>query len=328
MAKKKSSEIHSSIKLRLGYEADEADKDVLNDWKKRKKRVCKPCWELKYCPYGPLVEQSPLLPVVREESQRHIDYLKEVLRSDTMGEVRALDNKMRSIYQEYLNDEYLLLMQAIYEVEAEIKFEELNNSNDTFEEKLRKFYGGELPPIHIYRVPYEIISGKKIEESDFSPEIWQRVTAAREKLRNAYTEALRTNKIDTRKPLDAFRRTCFERDVNNFVAEDHPESIPNEFLETSCNVFGHVCLVYFAAEELTETSELRRIGRYKIPFHVQMRIVRRDNYTCQNCGEHLKDNEVEFDHIIPISKGGSSEEHNLRLTCYDCNRDKSDKYQP
>lgn len=30
------------------------------DWDKRIKRVCKPCWELKYCPYGPLVEQFPL----------------------------------------------------------------------------------------------------------------------------------------------------------------------------------------------------------------------------------------------------------------------------
>lgn len=31
--------------------------------------VCKPCWELKYCPYGPLVEQFPLLleEVDREE---------------------------------------------------------------------------------------------------------------------------------------------------------------------------------------------------------------------------------------------------------------------
>jgi 5-methylcytosine-specific restriction endonuclease McrA len=38
----------------------------------------------------------------------------------------------------------------------------------------------------------------------------------------------------------------------------------------------------------------------------------------------LKDNEVEFDHIIPIAKGGSSEEHNIRLTCDDCNADKSD----
>lgn len=30
------------------------------DWKKRVKAVCKPCWELKYCPYGPLVEEFPL----------------------------------------------------------------------------------------------------------------------------------------------------------------------------------------------------------------------------------------------------------------------------
>jgi 5-methylcytosine-specific restriction endonuclease McrA len=55
-----------------------------------------------------------------------------------------------------------------------------------------------------------------------------------------------------------------------------------------------------------------------------MRVVRRDNYTCQNCGKHLLDTEVEFDHVIPVSKGGSSEEHNIRLTCFDCNRSKSD----
>jgi 5-methylcytosine-specific restriction endonuclease McrA len=59
-----------------------------------------------------------------------------------------------------------------------------------------------------------------------------------------------------------------------------------------------------------------------------MRVVRRDNHTCQHCGKQLKDDEVEFDHIIPIVKGGSSEEHNIRLTCFDCNRDKSDDYIP
>ncbi len=26
------------------------------DAKRRVKSVCKPCWEIKYCPYGPLVE--------------------------------------------------------------------------------------------------------------------------------------------------------------------------------------------------------------------------------------------------------------------------------
>ena len=91
-----------------------------------------------------------------------------------------------------------------------------------------------------------------------------------------------------------------------------------------CTVFGHVCPVVLAAERFTETTEERRTGRY-IPFRTKMRVVRRDNYTCQHCGEHLKDNEVEFDHVIPFAKGGSSDEHNIRLTCHDCNSDKSDK---
>jgi hypothetical protein len=30
------------------------------NWDARVKAVCKPCWELKYCPYGPLVEDFPL----------------------------------------------------------------------------------------------------------------------------------------------------------------------------------------------------------------------------------------------------------------------------
>src|ERR1051325_8469398 len=29
---------------------------------KLKSHICKPCWELKYCPYGPFAEFSPLSP--------------------------------------------------------------------------------------------------------------------------------------------------------------------------------------------------------------------------------------------------------------------------
>ena len=48
--------IHRSIKERLGYAADEPDAEVLRDWRARLRRVCKPCWELRNCPFGPLVE--------------------------------------------------------------------------------------------------------------------------------------------------------------------------------------------------------------------------------------------------------------------------------
>jgi len=38
---------------------------------------------------------------------------------------------------------------------------------------------------------------------------------------------------------------------------------------------------------------------------------------------HLHGDGLEFAQLIPVAKGGSCEEHNLRLTCLDCNRKKS-----
>jgi len=35
-------------------------RQLKKEWERRTKHICKPCWELKYCPYGPLVEQFPL----------------------------------------------------------------------------------------------------------------------------------------------------------------------------------------------------------------------------------------------------------------------------
>ncbi len=61
------------------------------------------------------------------------------------------------------------------------------------------------------------------------------------------------------------------------------------------------------------------------PIHIRMRVARRDNYTCQVCWKHLNDDDVEFDHSIPVARSGSSDEHNVRLTCFACNRKKSSR---
>jgi transcription initiation factor IIE alpha subunit len=36
--------------------------------------ICKPCWEIKYCPYGQLVEQFPLPPPTREEAIKRNEF--------------------------------------------------------------------------------------------------------------------------------------------------------------------------------------------------------------------------------------------------------------
>lgn len=54
----------------------------------------------------------------------------------------------------------------------------------------------------------------------------------------------------------------------------------------------------------------------------------RDDFTCCNCGNstHKEPNLLlEIDHIIPVSKGGRTEESNLQTLCWKCNRTKSNK---
>ena len=54
----------------------------------------------------------------------------------------------------------------------------------------------------------------------------------------------------------------------------------------------------------------------------------RDNFTCCNCGNSIQYEPnllLEIDHIIPVSKGGTTTEENLQTLCWKCNRAKSNK---
>ena len=57
--------------------------------------------------------------------------------------------------------------------------------------------------------------------------------------------------------------------------------------------------------------------------YLRSQIFIRDNFTCQYCG--ARNTRLECDHIIPVSRGGSSEESNLTTACFECNRSKRDK---
>lgn len=62
--------------------------------------------------------------------------------------------------------------------------------------------------------------------------------------------------------------------------------------------------------------------REPVPQKVQDRVWNRDEGKCVKCGSSEK---LEFDHIIPFSKGGSNTYRNLQLLCEKCNREKSNK---
>lgn len=326
-ARRRGPSIHPSIKERLGYDPAASDDDVYEDWKERTSRVCKPCWELKYCPYGPLVEQLPLLPPLLSAMEDQQRYFKRCLDSDTVGDIETLSDERRELYEEWLEDENILRHQSFNKIHNQRRFE-LLEALETEEERQAGWIGGELPPPHLYRVRYDLGINEELEEADFPQEIWKEILRGAEIQRGRLKEALETGIDDNRRSMEPVRRAWFQKQVAEFSPDDYPESIPATFKDGTCSVFGHICPVFFAAEAITETQQERRIGRHRLSFATMMRIVRRDDYRCQHCQKHLEDNEVEFDHIIPVAKGGSSEEHNIRLTCFDCNRDKSDSYTP
>lgn len=204
--------MHPTVKELLGYKARTPDAQILADWRRRIRLLCKPCWELKYCPYGPLVEDFPLPPPTRGDAEAHNKYLRSCLESGRLGDGSKLGRK---------------------------------------------------------------------------------------------------------------RRKFFEGEVRSFNRRDYPEALPNVLREASCRVFGHLCPVFFVAEPLTETKDRRSHSR-SIPRDVMLKVVRRDGQICQKCYEPVRDDQVEFDHIIPFGKGGSSTPENLRLLHRDCNREKSD----
>jgi len=72
-------------------------------------------------------------------------------------------------------------------------------------------------------------------------------------------------------------------------------------------------------ESVNNSEEQNASDRY-VPSNVKISVWRRDNGKCVGCGSQEK---LEYDHIIPVSKGGSNTERNIQLLCEKCNRQKS-----
>jgi hypothetical protein len=147
---------------------------------------------------------------------------------------------------------------------------------------------------------------------------------------NSHNEYLRaclaSGKLRNGQKLDPGRRKLFEQMLQINDPKNLPQELPPLFNDISCRVFGHICPVFFMAEPLTETIDCRKATR-SVPRDVMLKVVRRDGQICQKCNKPVRDDEVEFDHVIPFSKGGTSTAENLRLVHRDCNRRKSDSLE-
>jgi hypothetical protein len=68
-------------------------------------------------------------------------------------------------------------------------------------------------------------------------------------------------------------------------------------------------------------EELDDARRERIPPEVRAFVWERDEGRCVRCGA---DEDLQFDHVIPVARGGGNSESNLQILCGPCNRQKSD----
>lgn len=77
-----------------------------------------------------------------------------------------------------------------------------------------------------------------------------------------------------------------------------------------------------AAAWLAANTPAVRWGRPGIPASIKRTVWERDHGRCVECRAGV---DLEFDHVIPFSLGGSSTAANLQLLCAPCNRSKGAK---
>jgi 5-methylcytosine-specific restriction enzyme A len=71
----------------------------------------------------------------------------------------------------------------------------------------------------------------------------------------------------------------------------------------------------------SEKSPSQKRSR-SISLSVRLDVLTRDDYKCVYCGRSSQQIDLEIDHIMPYSKGGSNQIDNLQTLCFDCNRGK------
>ena len=76
----------------------------------------------------------------------------------------------------------------------------------------------------------------------------------------------------------------------------------------------------FSSSEETDKTPRRDA----IPESVRIAVWRRDEGKCAKCGSRKN---LEYDHIIPVSEGGSNTVRNIELLCEECNRKKRDNIE-
>ncbi len=96
-----------------------------------------------------------------------------------------------------------------------------------------------------------------------------------------------------------------------------------EVLEVYEREIRGVSITFKLPSVLRLLTLVRIKNQQKVVKFSRSNIFARDRYCCQYCGGKFKVNELTFDHVIPISRGGKKSWENIVTGCIPCNNRKS-----
>ena len=116
----------------------------------------------------------------------------------------------------------------------------------------------------------------------------------------------------------------FKKLTINLTKKKSKKSIEHRLYELDIHrrKFNQIEIKKKFADEKNTLVESKKKKRRGLTQQTKDKVWNRDGGKCVECGSKEK---LEFDHIIPHSKGGSDTYRNIQLLCEKCNRSKSAK---
>ena len=210
------------------------------------------------------------------------------------------EEEMRIInlyYSEFQLPDFKALQELFFDLNDESIFTEVDKCNKKYIEVCNLFYGSNPPDFLTSPFDYEILPDWGVNsihnfefiQSYMNENDWKRIIYG-----NSEDDMHRSESID--ELWYKWKHTFSTFDLRkNFVYSFYLDSIQ------------------------TKNEEKAKPLREKISNSVKREVWQRDQGQCVECGSKEK---LEYDHIIPHSKGGSNTIRNLQLLCEFCNRTK------
>jgi len=159
----------------------------------------------------------------------------------------------------------------------------------------------------------------KYDLQHFRQPIEQQIRELKGKIENIKTETAKAMLASQHKPLHLDGgRWLYQDSVYEVTGEfsfDESVLLILEFVDKERRKFERLKNKFSE-----EKSDGLKYERPRIPENVRIEVWRRDEGKCVRCGSREK---LEYDHIVPISRGGSNTARNIELLCESCNRAKS-----